>query len=319
MRYVFPHYPQLDSMDCGPTCLRMIAKYYGRSYSLQTLRERSFITRQGVSMLGISEAAESIGFRTQGVRVTLEQLVKDVPLPCILHWNQNHFVVCYRIRRGRKGAYAFYISDPAKGKYTMDGAGFRKCWCSTKVQGEDCGVALVLHPTPAFHEREDDRQRQEKGLGYFLRYLSPYKPQIVQLAVGMLLGSVFAVALPFLTQAVVDQGIAYNNLNLITLILIAQLVLSVTQTGVGFLQSWISLHMNARISITLISDFLMKLMKLPLHFFDVKNIGDILHLPQGRAPDADFEQLHLDALPLPPLLLLAVVQLDFLHPRHHLH
>ena len=276
MRHAFPHYTQLDTMDCGPTCLRMIAKHYGRSYSLQTLRERSFITRQGVSMLGISEAAESIGFRTQGVRVTVEQLVNDVPLPCILHWNQNHFVVCHRIRRSRKGAYTFYISDPAKGKYTMDGAGFRKCWCSTKEQGEDCGVALVLAPTPDFYEREDEAERQGKGFGYFLRYLSPYKSQLAQLAVGMGLGSVFAVALPFLTQAVVDQGVAYNNLNLITLILIAQLVLSVTQTGVGFLQSWITLHMNTRISITLISDFLMKLMKLPLHFFDVKNIGDIL-------------------------------------------
>ena len=276
MRRSFPHYPQLDAMDCGPTCLRMIAKHYGRSYSLQTLRERSFITRQGVSMLGISEAAESIGFRTQGVRVTVEQLVNDVPLPCILHWNQNHFVVCYRIRRSRKGAYTFCISDPAKGKYAMDEAGFRKCWCSTKVQGEDCGVALVLAPTPDFYGQEDDRQKQERNLGYFLRYLSPYKSQLAQLAVGMGLGSVFAVALPFLTQAVVDQGVAYNNLNLITLILIAQLVLSVTQTGVGFLQSWITLHMNTRISITLISDFLMKLMKLPLHFFDVKNIGDIL-------------------------------------------
>ena len=276
MKVFFPHYTQLDSMDCGPTCLRMIAKHYGRSYSLQTLRERSFITRQGVSMLGISEAAESIGFRTQGVRITVEQLVNDVPLPCILHWNQNHFVVCHRIRRSRKGACTFYISDPAKGKYTMDGAGFRKCWCSTKEQGEDCGVALVLASTPDFYEREDEAERQGKGFGYFLRYLSPYKSQLAQLAVGMGLGSVFAVALPFLTQAVVDQGVAYNNLNLITLILIAQLVLSVTQTGVNFLQSWITLHMNARVSITLISDFLMKLMKLPLHFFDVKNIGDIL-------------------------------------------
>ena len=115
----FPHYQQLDSMDCGPSCLRMIAKYYGRSYSLQNLRERSFITRQGVSMLGISDAAESIGFRTRGVRISLEQLIEDVPLPCILHWNQDHFVVLYGIKKKRAGNI-FKISDPAEGKYEMD-------------------------------------------------------------------------------------------------------------------------------------------------------------------------------------------------------
>lgn len=137
----FPHYQQLDSMDCGPSCLRMIAKYYGRCYSLQNLRERSFITRQGVSMLGISDAAESIGMRTQGVRISLQQLVEDVPLPCILHWNQNHFVVLYNVKKKRKvfsktaEDYTFSISDPAKGKYPIDKAGFEKCWISTKEEG----------------------------------------------------------------------------------------------------------------------------------------------------------------------------------------
>ncbi len=268
-------------MDCGPSSLRMIAKYYGRNYSLQTLRERSFITRQGVSMLGISEAAESIGFRTQGVRISLKQLKEDVPLPCILHWNQNHFVVLYAIRKSghflnKKKSCVFYISDPASGKYPMDEAGVKKCWLSTKTSGEEMGVALLLTPTPDFYERIDDEERQKRNLSFYLKYLFPYKFQIVQLAVGMLLGSLFALILPFLTQAVVDQGIENNNLNFITLILIAQLVLSITQTGVSFIQSWISLHMNTRISITLISDFLAKLMKLPIRFFDAKNIGDIL-------------------------------------------
>lgn len=277
----FPHYQQLDSMDCGPSSLRMIAKYYGRSYSLQTLRERSFITRQGVSMLGISEAAESIGFRTQGVRISLKQLKEDVSFPCILHWNQNHFVVLYAIRKsrnhlGKEKSYHFYISDPAKGKYQMDEEGFKKCWLSTKTSGEEMGVVLLLTPTPDFYERIDDKEQQKKNLSFYLNYLFPYKSQIVQLAVGMLLGSIFALILPFLTQAVVDQGIENNNLNFITLILIAQLVVSLTQTGVSFIQSWISLHMNTRISITLISDFLAKLMKLPIRFFDAKNIGDIL-------------------------------------------
>lgn len=271
----FPNYLQLDAMDCGPTCLRIIAKYYGRSYSLQTLRDKSFITRQGVSMLGISDAAESIGFRTQGVRITLSRLIEDMPLPCILHWNQNHFVVCYEIR-GKEGNRYFRISDPARGKYRIDEQGFRKCWCSTKDGNEEAGTALALSPSPEFYEQEDERMDGNRNIGYFFQYLFPYKSQLLQLVIGIMLGSIFSLILPFLTQAVVDQGISNNNLNLITLILVAQLVLAVTQTGVSFIQSWITLHMNTRISITLISDFLMKLMKLPLHFFDSKNIGDIM-------------------------------------------
>lgn len=283
MQRIFPNYTQLDAMDCGPTCLRIVAKHYGRNYTLQNLREKSFITRQGVSMLGISDAAESIGFRTQGVRVNFDQLVNDVPLPCILHWNQNHFVVCYEIRKKRNylvktkdDDYIIKISDPARGKYPIDKKGFLTCWASTKNNGKDCGTALLLNPAPDFYDCDDDQRKQEKNLGYFIRYLFPYKSQIFQLIIGMLIGSIFSLILPFLTQAVVDQGIGNNNLSFISLILIAQLVLSITQMGVSFIQSWITLHMNTRISIVLISDFLAKLMKLPLRFFDAKNIGDIM-------------------------------------------
>ena len=272
MNKKFPIYLQLDSMDCGPSCLRMIAKHYGRTYSLQNLRERCFITRRGVSMQGISDAAESIGIRTQGVRIRLDQLVKNIPLPCILHWNQNHFVVLYKVKNGN----TFYIADPARGKYAIDYAGFEKCWISTKEQGKESGFALMASPTPDFYEHIDDEEQQKRNLSYYLRYLFPYKSQMVQLVIGMLLGSVFSLILPFLTQATVDQGIGNNNLDFVTLILVSQLILSITQMGVGFIQNWISLHMNTRISITLISDFLAKLMRLPIRFFDAKNIGDIL-------------------------------------------
>ena len=271
----FPYYQQLDSMDCGPSCLRMIAKYYGRSYSLQNLREKCYITRQGVSMLGISDAAEELGFRSQGVRISLEQLVEDVPLPCILHWNQNHFVVLYAIKKKKKET-VFHISDPGNGKYPIDKKGLEKCWISTRDGGKESAKAFLLTPTPDFYEQIDETAQQKKNLSFYLKYLFPYRPQLLQLVVGMLLGSVFSLIFPFLTQAVVDQGIGNNNLNFITLILIAQLVLSLTQLGVGFIQSWISLHMNTRISITLISDFLAKLMRLPIRFFDAKNIGDIM-------------------------------------------
>ena len=268
-------------MDCGPTCLRMITKYYGRNYSLQTLREKSFVTREGVSMLGISDAAESIGFHTVGVKINIKQLFEDTTLPCILHWNQNHFVVLYKITKHRKDvapnhSIRFYIADPAGEKYEMNPDEFLKCWISTKSEGKDTGIALLLEPTPWFYTNEDDQEKQEKNLGYFLHYLFPYKFQLLQLVVGLLLGSIFSLILPFLTQAVVDQGIGNNNLPFITLILIAQLILSITQMAVNFIQSWITLHVNTRISISLISDFLTKLMKLPIRFFDAKNIGDIL-------------------------------------------
>ncbi|MDR0939725.1 MAG: peptidase domain-containing ABC transporter [Mediterranea sp.] len=275
MKRPFPHYLQLDTMDCGPTALRIIAKHYGRTYSLQTLREKCFITRQGVSMLGISDAAESIGLRTRGVKLTLDQLVEDAPLPCVLHWNRNHFVVCYAIR-GKRGKRRFHISDPAKGKYVMEEEGFRQCWLATKEKGKEWGAALLLAPTPEFDKREDDGEKRAKNLSYYLHYLFPYRSQLAQLVVGMLLGSLFSLIFPFLTQAVVDQGIGNGNLSLITLVLVAQMVFTVTRTGVGFLQSWITLHVNTRVSVTLISDFLAKLMRLPIRFFDAKNLGDIL-------------------------------------------
>ncbi|MDU7629253.1 cysteine peptidase family C39 domain-containing protein, partial [Parabacteroides sp.] len=147
----FPAYRQPDSMDCGPTCLRMIARFYGRAYSIQNLREKAFITREGVSMLGISEAAEAIGFRTSGVRITMDELEKECPLPCILHWNQWHFVVCYKIKKGK-----FYIADPAAGLITYTREEFKRCWVSTKVDGQDTGTALLLEPGPEFYGMEDE-------------------------------------------------------------------------------------------------------------------------------------------------------------------
>lgn len=278
----FPHYTQLDAMDCGATCLRMIAKFYGKHYSNRTLRERSFITRSGVSMLGISDAAESIGFRTQGVKITLKQLL-EVPLPCILHWNQNHFTVLYKITSkkllstyGDGQRVKCYIADPAGGKYTMTAEELLKCWASTETNGEKTGVALLLEQAPDFYSREDMNDKSDKKISFFFKYLRPFKSQIVQLFLGLIIGSILSLIFPFLTQSIVDKGISNNNLSFVTLVLISQLVLFCVQLGVNFLQSWISLHVNTRISISLISDFLSKLMRLPLRFFDSKNVGDIM-------------------------------------------
>lgn len=271
MKKRFPHYTQLDAMDCGPTSLRMIAKYYGRTYTLQSLREKSFITREGVSMLGISDAAEAIGFRTSGVRITLEQLKTEAPLPCILHWNQNHFVVCYDIRKDR-----FDIADPAAGRVTYKEDEFTRCWYSTRVNGKETGTALLLEPGPEFYDLEDEKDKKNRGLSFFFRYIRPYKRELVQLVLGMVTASILQLILPFLTQSMVDSGIRDSNLSFITLILIAQLVIFIAKLSVDFIRSWILLHINTRINIALISDFLAKLMRLPLHFFDTKMVGDIM-------------------------------------------
>lgn len=267
----FPFYHQLESADCGPSCLRMIAKYYGRSYSIQYLREQAFITREGVSMLGISDAAERIGFRTMGVKITLEQLRAEVPLPCVLHWNQNHFVVLYKVKNGK-----YYIADPATKKLVYEESELARCWCSTVVEGKDTGAALLFEPGPDFYDREEEDTRTGKGLSFFFRYLTPYRRELFQLVLGMLTASILQLILPFLTQSMVDTGIRDGNLSFITLILIAQLVIFVVKLSVDFIRSWILLHVNTRINIALISDFLAKLMRLPLHFFDTKMVGDIM-------------------------------------------
>ena len=273
----FPHYHQQESADCGPACLRMIAKHYGHSYSLEMLRSHSFISREGVSMLGISDAAEYLGMHTLGVKITFEQLANEAVLPCILHWNQNHFVVCYGIRRKRfSDDYKIYIADPASQKLCYNKEEFCKCWLSTNVGGKDCGTALLLEPGVNFGQVDDEFKAREKSFASFIRYLLPYKKLFFQLLLGMVLGSLLQLIFPFLTQAMVDVGIGNRDLGIITLILIAQLMLFFSQLIVGYIRSWIMLHINSRIDISLISDFLQKLTSMPLHFFDSKNTGDII-------------------------------------------
>lgn len=272
----FPHYLQHDTADCGPASLRMIAKYYGKEYSAEMLRRHCYISREGVSMLGISDAAEYIGFRTIGVRISFEQLAEEALLPCILHWNQNHFVVCYKIEKRRKGKYDIYISDPASQRLCYTKEEFLKCWLSTKSNNIDKGTALLLEPGVDFGKREEEVEAKKHSLSFFLKYLLPYKGQFVQLLFGMVVGSLLQLIFPFLTQAMVDLGIGAKNLDLITLILIAQLTLFLAQLSVGYIRSWILLHINSRINISLISDFLIKLMNMPLHFFDTKRTGDLM-------------------------------------------
>ncbi len=273
---MFPHILQMESADCGPACLRMIARYYGKHYSAEMLRKHCFISREGVSMLGISDAAEYIGMKTLGVKISFEQLVTEALLPCVLHWNQNHFVVCYDVKKTWKGKYNIYISDPATRKLCFEEEEFKKCWISTKEGGIEQGVALLLEPGVDFGEREDEIEIKKKDISSFLRYFLPHKALILQLILGMVLGSLLQLIFPFLTQAMVDLGIEGKDIDIITLILIAQLVLFLSQLSVNYIRSWILLRINTQIDISLISDFLIKLMNMPLHFFDTKKTGDIM-------------------------------------------
>ncbi|HRX49268.1 MAG TPA: peptidase domain-containing ABC transporter [Spirochaetota bacterium] len=290
---VFPFFKQHDSMDCGPACLRMVAMHYGKSYSLQSLRSRSFITRSGVSMLGISNAAEEIGFRTLGYHLSWEQLRDEVPLPCIAHWNQRHFVVIYGIKKQRRipcifnrtppeglksnrsRNYLIYIADPASGLLKYTEKEFLNCWHSNQKEGIKEGAVLLLEPTAEFYNKEDEDRENLKFL-YLLNYLKPYRRYIFQLILGLVTASIISLIFPFLTQSLVDTGIVNSNLAFVVMVLIAQLILTLSQTANGLLRNWINLHVTSRVSISLISDFLIKLMKLPISFFDMKLIGDIM-------------------------------------------
>lgn len=267
----FPYTRQHDAMDCGPACLKMVAEHYGRHYSLDTLREETFIGREGVSLLGISRAAEKIGMRTVGGRLTFEDLKDKAPLPCIVHWNQNHFVVIYGIK-GKK----VFVADPGKGLIFYTPEEFCNHWLSTSTKREDKGVALLMEPTRLFYDKKGEAEPKRSRLRFLSGYFLPYKRFFLQLAFGLLLGSLLQLVFPFLTQAIVDTGIGNKDIGFIWVVLIAQLMLLLSRTAIDFIRRRILLHIGTRINISLVSDFFIKLMKLPMKFFDTKLVGDLL-------------------------------------------
>jgi ATP-binding cassette subfamily B protein len=248
----------------------MIAKYYGKNYSLEFLREKCFISREGVSLLGISEAAESIGMHTIGVKITYEQLKNDAILPCIVHWQQNHFVVVYKIKKER-----VYIADPATGLVKLDKVEFLKGWIGTVKEGEGMGICLLLETTPNFYRQRDDLINKSR-FSFLFSYLKPYRKLIYQLITGILLSGLLQLIFPFLFQSLIDKGVVLEDISFIRVVLITWIVLIVGRVGVDFIRNWILLHLGTRINIFLISDFLIKLMKLPVSFFDTKIIGDLV-------------------------------------------
>ena len=266
----FPFYKQLDASDCGATCLRIVARFHGRHYSLDYLRELSYLDREGVSLMGIADAAEKIGFRTLGVKAGFNRLQSELPLPCIAHWKQNHFLVVYRIANGK-----VYVADPAVGKVQMTEQEFLDGWISDVFNTEPQGILLLLEPAPEFYQREGEKTNRS-GLGILRQYLVPHKRLIWQLMFGLLLGSAVQLVFPFLMQALVDKGVQLNDLSFVYLILAAQGMLFLSQVAVEFIRGWILLHIGTRVNINLVSDFLIKLMRLPMAFFDSKMTGDLL-------------------------------------------
>lgn len=273
----FPFFEQLDSRDCGPACIKMISEFYGKKFSFNTLRDLSYIGKEGVSLLGISEAAEQLGFKTFGGKFSIQNILKVAPFPCILHWNQTHFVVLYGVKKKNilHKEITFLVADPSCGIIAYSEEELLKHWISTSINGEEKGIALLLEPTNDFFQKVDEKEKVNNWK-FAYRYIFQYKKYFVQLLLGLLLGSLMQLIFPFLTQAIVDIGISNKQISFIYLVLLAQMILFLSRMSVDFIRKWILLHISTRINISLVSDFLIKLMKLPMSFFDVKHLGDIM-------------------------------------------
>ncbi len=278
----FPFVKQPDAMDCGPACLKMVAGFYKINISLESLRKKCYITREGVSFLGLSEAADSLGLRTIGVKVPFDVLNDNVPLPCIVHWRQKHFIVVYRIKNDK-----IWVADPAVGllKYTHEE--FVKSWASTVADGKPAGLVLIIEPTPAFYKTEHENIKVN-GFRFLFKYFRLYRKYVFQLILGLLLGSCIQLVIPFLTQSIIDIGLNNNDIGFIYLILFAQLALLFGRMSVEFIRGWLLLHIGSRVNVAVISGFLQKLMSLPVAFFDTKLTGDILQRIEDNNRIEDF-------------------------------
>ena len=265
----FPFTRQFDQMDCGPACIRMVAAAHGRHYPLSYLRSLSHLTREGVSVAGIRDALAQIGMESLSFEMTLEQLREKCPLPAILHWEQNHFVVLYEAKRSRwSGRWHYSVANPAYGKHTFSEESFSRFW----LNGEK-GVVVAISPTEDFYSRKDVKEKHSL-VRFARRYVWPYKWEMSQSALGMLFGLFLSLVTPFLTQAMVDDGIGLRDMSLIVSIMLAQLFIFFGTFSMGLISSWVSLYMSTRINISVLSDYLTKLLRLPMTFFETKSVGD---------------------------------------------
>lgn len=259
-------------MDCGAACLKMITKYYEKNIAIEIIREKSFINKIGVSLLGISDAAESLEMHTLVAKISYDTLAEEAPLPCIVYWKDKHFFIVYKIKND-----IVYIADPAAhGLLTMSKKEFLEGWIrKDKTSEEEEGYALFLEPTPNFYDLEEDKDKRG-GIKYYLSYFLPYKKYYFQLCLSLLVASIIQIMQPFLAQAVVDIGVSNQDLGFVYIILIAQITLMISSTLGYLVRVWLLHHISARINVSILSDFLIKLMKLPISFFDKKTPGDIL-------------------------------------------
>ncbi|WP_316793708.1 peptidase domain-containing ABC transporter [Pedobacter frigoris] len=271
----FPNDRQLDMMDCGAACLKMIAKYYGKFYSLQYIRDKCGTTKEGVSFLDLSYAGEGIGFRTLSLKCNVEDLQIKVPLPAIVHWDNHHFAVVYKTSKKH-----IYVSDPAKGYVRYSKQEFAEKWIKKE---DEKGVLMAMEPQADFHQRQANEQRdRRKTFEHFIGYFRPYKKSFINLFAVMLLVTILQGFLPFISKAVIDVGIQTHDLNFINTVLIANIAIYLSILLSNMVRDWILLHVTSRVNIALISDYLIKLMVLPITFFENKMTGDILQRAQDH-------------------------------------
>ena len=275
----FPFFRQLDYRDCGPTCLRMVAKFHGKTFSREFLRDKAGITRMGVTMAGIADAAEAIEMRTLGMRIALESLITEAPTPFIVPWRQKHFVVVNKTTKDK-----IYVADPAQGLLEYNHQDFLEAWTTAQ---DKTGFVLLLEPNSNFFSLKEDKPNT-KNFGLLWSYLKPYKKLVNQLLIGLLVGTTIQFIMPFLMQSVVDIGVNNQDIPFIYLILIAQLVLFVSQTLVSIFREWLLLHVTGRFNIKMVSDFLFKMLKLPVNFFDTRNTGEHLQRIHDHERVQDF-------------------------------
>ncbi len=258
-------------MQCGAACLAMLCRFFGKNIPLEYLSNLCDVSVEGASLKGIAYAANTIGIKSQAARVTLSQL-SECPLPCILHWNQKHFVILYKI----KGSKKFYVADPGKGLVRYDIDNFADYWLSMDVEGSRKGIAMFFEPTDDFFNFNFENNIEKRSFRFLASYIKKYRKYFLHIAAGLLLGCVLQLIMPFLTQMIVDVGIKQADVSFIWLILLGELMIVLGSTATDFVRRWMLLHISMRINISLISDFFIKLLKLPMRFFDIKMMGDLL-------------------------------------------
>lgn len=280
---------QKDSMQCGIACLSSICLYYGEKYSLDFLEKLCHSTSEGISLKAIADGANKLGLNTRTGLISADYFCEN-DMPCILHWDQKHFVILYKISKSRK---YFYIADPGRGLMKFTQQEFCHHWISTKSNGEEKGIVMFLNPTEKFGEIHSQELVEKRSFSFLFGYITKYRKYFIQIILGLLLGCVLQLIMPFLTQSIVDIGITHKNINFVWLVLIGELMIVTARTITDFIRRWLLLHISMRINISLVSDFFIKLLKLPMSFFDTKLMGDLMQRMNDHGRIQSFLTSHL--------------------------